>query len=112
MYKTETVARETKNYFKGDELATNVFMTKYALKDREGNYMEKCPDDMHKRLASEFARMENKFNSPRKVSEKKIYEYIKDFKYIVFGIIRVIEISVMGIKRSYLLQYIHVILLL
>tara|TARA_Y100001973_G_C5208620_1_gene343591 strand:- start:7181 stop:9619 length:2439 start_codon:yes stop_codon:yes gene_type:complete len=83
MYKTETVARETKNYFKGDELATNVFMTKYALKDREGNYMEKCPDDMHKRLASEFARMENKFNSPRKVSEKKIYEYIKDFKYIV-----------------------------
>ena len=39
-------------YFGGDDLAANVFLTKYALTDKEGNLQEETPDDMHKRLAS------------------------------------------------------------
>jgi ribonucleoside-diphosphate reductase alpha chain len=42
-------------YFNGDELAANVWQGKYA---QEG---EETPDDMHKRLAKEFARIENKY---------------------------------------------------
>ncbi len=38
-------------YFNGDELAANVFVTKYALTDRSGNVLETSPDDMHRRLA-------------------------------------------------------------
>ena len=68
-------------YFNGDELAANVWINKYALKDSEGNIYESNPDQMHHRLAKEIARIEEKYPNP--YSEKEIYEVIKDFKYIV-----------------------------
>jgi len=77
------VYAETKKYFGGDELATNVWMTKYALKNQQGEFQEKTPDDMHRRLAKEFARVEEKFNSQHEMDEDKIYDYLKNFKYIV-----------------------------
>jgi len=46
------------DWFGGDELAAGVFVSKYALRDAEGNLLEKTPDEMHDRLASEFARVE------------------------------------------------------
>ena len=51
-------------YFDGDELAANVFITKYALTNKEGDILEETPDDMHRRLASEFARVEAKYPNP------------------------------------------------
>ena len=51
----------TLEYFNGDELASNVFETKYALRDKSGELLENSPADMHDRLAKEFARMEKKF---------------------------------------------------
>ena len=45
---------ELLDYFNGDELAANVWQGKYA---QEG---EETPDDMHKRMAKEFARIEYK----------------------------------------------------
>ncbi len=68
-------------YFKGDTLAAEVWVNKYALKDMKGNIYEKTPDDMHKRIAREFARIEKKHPNPH--SYEEIYEAIKDFKYIV-----------------------------
>ena len=68
-------------YFKSDELAATVWINKYALKDSEGNIYEKTPNDMHHRIASEIARVEQKYPNP--LSEKEIFEVIKDFKYIV-----------------------------
>jgi ribonucleoside-diphosphate reductase alpha chain len=82
MYTYDEVFQATLEYFNGDELATNVFF-KYALKDKNGNYYEKTPDDMHKRLAKEFARIEKKFGGKNQLGEQKIYEHFKDFKYIV-----------------------------
>ena len=79
-YTKEEVEKVTLEYFNGDELATNVFMTKYCLRDKKGNFVEKIPDDMHKRLSQEFARIENKFGGPSKLSEEKIYNLFKDFK--------------------------------
>jgi ribonucleoside-diphosphate reductase alpha chain len=76
----ETLAAATK-YFKGDELAANVWINKYALKDSEGNIYESNPDQMHKRLAKEIARVEKKYDNS--YSEQEIYDVIKDFKYIV-----------------------------
>ena len=49
------------DYFKGDELAASVFVSKYALRDVDGNLLEETPSDMHARLASEFARIEKKY---------------------------------------------------
>jgi len=83
-------------YFGSDELAASVWRGKYAM---EG---EVNPDDMHLRMAKEFARIEEKYittiedgtpktweklsvyGSKRKeLTEDKIYILFKDFKYIV-----------------------------
>jgi ribonucleoside-diphosphate reductase alpha chain len=68
-------------YFKGDDLAAQVWVNKYALKDSEGNIYELNPDDMHHRIAKEIARVEQKYPNP--LPEKEIYDLIKYFKYIV-----------------------------
>jgi len=83
MHDKQNVQKATLKYFDNDELATNVWTTKYALKDKDGNFLEKTPDDMHRRLAKEFSRIEHKFDGPRALSENSIYEVLKDFKYIV-----------------------------
>ena len=81
-------------YFKGDELAANVWLSKYA---QEG---ESTPDDMHKRMSKEFARIEEKYYEAGEqwldkgnlsdygsvrphLQENDIYELFKDFKYII-----------------------------
>ena len=81
MYSHEEVYKESLEYFNGDELAASVFVNKYALQDKEGNYLEKSPEDMHKRMAKELARIESKY--PNSMSENEIYNLFKDFKYIV-----------------------------
>ena len=61
MFEENEVREATLEYFGGDDLATNVFMTKYCLRDKKGRFLERTPDAMHRRLAKEFARMEDKF---------------------------------------------------
>ncbi len=80
-YKYEDAIKASRNYFKGDELAATVWINKYALKDSYGNLYELTPDDMHRRIAGEIARVEKKYPNP--YSEEEIYEVLKDFKYIV-----------------------------
>ena len=83
MHDLTVVQKDTLDYFGADELAANVWITKYALKNKEGKFLEKSPDDMHKRLAKEFARIERKFGGDNQLSKKAIYNLLKDFKYIV-----------------------------
>ena len=81
MYKYQEVFDASLKYFEGDELAASVFAGKYALQDEEGNYLELTPRDMHKRLATEFARVEQ--NHPNPMPKSEIYDLLKEFKYIV-----------------------------
>lgn len=83
-------------YFKGDGLAASTWRNKYAA---EG---EQTPDDTHKRLAKEFARVESNYNWKSNIDrafsnlsnygyvrpqldEEAIYQLFKDFKYIIPG---------------------------
>jgi ribonucleoside-diphosphate reductase alpha chain len=68
-------------YFNGDELAARVFINKYALKDSDGKLYEATPDDMHRRLAKEIARIEK--NYPNPIEEEEVFQLLKGFKYIV-----------------------------
>ena len=68
-------------YFDGDELAARVWATKYALKDSFGNLYELTPDDMHRRIAREIARIENKYPNP--LSEDRLFDLMSHFRYIV-----------------------------
>jgi ribonucleoside-diphosphate reductase alpha chain len=79
--KYEGALKKSIEYFMGDDLAATVWINKYALKDSFGNLYENTPDDMHKRLARELARIEKKYPNP--LGETEIYEVLKDFKYIV-----------------------------
>lgn len=69
------------DYFNGDDLAARVWLNKYALKDSDGNIYESTPNDMHRRIAKEIARIEAKYENA--MSEQEIFDLIKDFKYIV-----------------------------
>lgn len=81
------------DYFKGDDLAASVWLGKYA---QDG---EQTPDDMHRRMAKEFARIDNKYpESPRgnsesdklseygrnrkQSTEESIFQLFRNFKYI------------------------------
>ncbi|MEA3504070.1 MAG: adenosylcobalamin-dependent ribonucleoside-diphosphate reductase [Bacteroidota bacterium] len=77
----DEVKEKATEYFKGDSLAGNVWMNKYALKDAENNIYESTPDEMHRRIAGEIARIEKKY--PNSLSEEEIYYVLKDFKYII-----------------------------
>ncbi len=79
-YTREEILKSSTEYFAGDSLAADVWMNKYALRDGDQIY-ELNPDDMHNRLASEFARIEEKYPNPMKKEE--IFGLMKDFKYIV-----------------------------
>ena len=68
-------------YFDGDELAARVWATKYALKDSFGHLYELTPDDMHRRIAREIARIENKYPNP--LSEDRLFDLMSHFRYIV-----------------------------
>ncbi|HNS18380.1 MAG TPA: adenosylcobalamin-dependent ribonucleoside-diphosphate reductase [Bacteroidales bacterium] len=81
VYPSDVVLERTTAYFKGDTLAANVWINKYALKDSHGNLYELTPDDMHRRLAREIARIEKKYPDP--LSMEEIYFLFKDFRYII-----------------------------
>ena len=81
VFTEEEAKKATLEYFKGDELASQVWVNKYALKDSDGNLYEKTPSDMHHRLASEIARIENKYPNP--LSEQQLFDLFDHFKYIV-----------------------------
>lgn len=83
-------------YFKGDELAASTWRNKYAA---DG---EQTPDDTHRRLAKEFARVESNYNWKSNINrafsnlsnygyvrpqldEEAIYQLFKDFKCIIPG---------------------------
>jgi len=81
VYSPDEAFQASLKYFKGDDLAARVWVNKYALKDSFGNIFELTPDDMHRRLAKEIARIENHYPNP--LSEEEIYNLLKEFKYIV-----------------------------
>jgi ribonucleoside-diphosphate reductase alpha chain len=99
VYSFEEVLQASVEYFNGDELAATTWMNKYAMKNGQGEFVELTPDDMHKRLAREFARIEKKYDeqyqlqpdtpysdygkSRQPLSRNRIYDLFRKFNYIV-----------------------------
>ncbi len=80
-YTNDQAFKASLDYFKGDDLAARVWLNKYALKDSEGHIYELNPNDMHRRIASEIARVDARY--PNSMSEDEIFDLIKDFNYII-----------------------------
>ena len=79
--KYEDAVAASKVYFAGDDLAAQVWVSKYALKDSFGNIYETTPVDMHNRIADELARIENNYENP--LSKEQIYELLDHFRYVI-----------------------------
>ena len=94
-YDHSAVLAASLDYFDGDELAATTWMNKYAMKKDDEHFLELDPDDMHRRLAHQFGRIEQKYQSTDKellssygqerseLNEKAVYDLFRDFKYIV-----------------------------
>jgi ribonucleoside-diphosphate reductase alpha chain len=80
-YTFDEAYNKSLEYFNGDELAAKVWVSKYALKDSDGNIYEQSPEDMHWRLAREIARIEKKYKNP--LSEKELFNLFDRFRYII-----------------------------
>ena len=80
-YTFDEAVEASNRYFDGDALAAQVWVSKYALKDSDGNIYELTPDDMHRRLADELARIEAKY--PEGMSSDEIFVLLRDFRYVV-----------------------------
>jgi len=77
----ETALAETTKYLNGNELGAKAFVGKYAMKDNGGNLLEATPDDMHRRMAAEFARIESKYGNA--LSADSIYQRFHKFKELI-----------------------------
>ena len=92
------MTKELLNYFAGDELAASTWENKYALRDDRGELLEQTPEDMHRRLAREFWRVEKDFidraflnkanlseygQKREDLNEEAIFKLFDKFKYIV-----------------------------
>ena len=97
VYTRKEVLDKCLTYFNGDELAATTWMNKYAIKNKKGEFLETNPNEMHKRMAKEFARIEKKYQANTKaktnlseygkerenLDEEAIYNLFKDFKYVI-----------------------------
>ena len=81
IYEFSEVVEQSTLYFGGDSLAANVWANKYALKNAEGHLLELTPDDMHRRIAREIARIEKKYPNP--MGEEELFELMRHFRYLV-----------------------------
>ena len=96
-YSREKVLEACLAYFNQDELAATTWMNKYAVKDKNGRFLEKTPDDMHRRMAHKFGIIEAKYNQKKQnksglsaygqsrapLSEEAIFNLFKNFKYAI-----------------------------
>lgn len=93
----QRVLQAALEYFNDDELAATTWMNKYAMRDRYGNLHESTPADMHQRMAVEFARMEEQYESHKVITsetssygrsrkpltKEAIFGFFDHFKYVI-----------------------------
>lgn len=80
-YTHDEVLGDSLRYFDGDDVAANVFVDKYALRDSNGDFVETSPINMHSRIARELHRIESKYPNPMDL--ETIFAMLKGFKYII-----------------------------
>lgn len=71
----------TTEYYGGDEFAVDAWLTKYALRDDDEQYVEQTPEDTQRRLAREFARIEAKYSNP--LSEDEIFALFDRWRFVL-----------------------------
>jgi ribonucleoside-diphosphate reductase alpha chain len=79
--KYEEALKSSIEYFGGAELPAKVWLDKYALRTTNDILLEATPDDMHRRIAYELSRVEQRFEKPYGFTT--IYNWLKNFGEII-----------------------------
>ncbi|MGC8644740.1 MAG: adenosylcobalamin-dependent ribonucleoside-diphosphate reductase [Thermoplasmata archaeon] len=79
----EEIPPETLARFNNDELRARVFIDKYAIRDENGNLVEKVPEEMWRRVAREIASVESSSKVPE--WESKFYWLLENFRMVPGG---------------------------
>jgi ribonucleoside-diphosphate reductase alpha chain len=86
-------------YFNGDDLAASVWKSKYAQK------LEETPDDMHWRMAKEFAKVEKAYQNKEELKGKDISIYGRDRSnlsaneiYLLLKVLRKLDFLIVNLK--------------
>ncbi len=96
-YSRNEVLESALAYFGNDELAATTWMNKYAMKTKDGEFLEASPEEMHTRMAKEFGRIEKNYKesevateglseygkSREFLTEKSIFNLFDKFKYVI-----------------------------
>ena len=100
-YSEEEVEEATLDYFNKDQLATNVWMTKYALKNKKGKFVEKTSlfRSQRKRLLEDFEKDENSklemlikaFTVHFRCNKEQVYEEIEKCSGSLIDLYYIIE---------------------
>jgi ribonucleoside-diphosphate reductase alpha chain len=96
VYSLDEVKNACLEYFNGDDLAASTWIHKYAMKNAKGEWVERTPEDMHRRMAREFARIEKKYKKSlsneglshygrnrKALNEEAIFELFSRFSYVI-----------------------------
>jgi ribonucleoside-diphosphate reductase alpha chain len=76
--------KETLDFFGGDEIRARVFYEKYALKDENGNVVEKLPTEMWSRIAKAISSVEND-DAKRSTWNENFYWLLQGFRFVPAG---------------------------
>lgn len=76
----QEVTEATLEYFGGDEMATEATVTKYLV-EKDGEYYESTPTDMHRRMATAFADMERTL-TPLDIDKSNMSDYGKTREFL------------------------------
>ena len=95
-YTREEVLSASLDYFHGDELAATTWINKYCLIDGTGQFVEQTPQEMHRRMAREFFRVESKYQKSgtkdslsaygqkrKALTEEVIFNLFNNFNYLI-----------------------------
>jgi len=82
IYNVEKVKEKSLSFFRGDDLASSVWMSKYALKKDE-SYLELDPTDTINRMTDGIYGAE--ILQPNSLTREDIHEQLNGFKKFIFG---------------------------
>jgi ribonucleoside-diphosphate reductase alpha chain len=85
IYQYEEVLENTLNFFGKDELAANVWLGKYCLKNSKGEFVENSPEMRFKSIAKELVRIDKELYNCSRYSEEIYYKALVERRIIPGG---------------------------
>lgn len=73
MFDKKQVEKNCLKFFNNDVLAATVWMSKYNLKNKKGEFVESGPEARFKTIAKEIIRVDSKYNDPIQLLEEEVF---------------------------------------